>query len=257
VRERDAWLALMRQALAEMPVTEECRAEFWRFFEAASGYLVSVDGGEVASEEMRVRWDAQKALDRTMTAIRRRDLEAARELMEGPGLREHLEANRGICQALMAELIRHGLAGYARERARREPDLIRESYNGRSLLHYAAAAGDAETVEELLRLGMSVELLDAGGHPPLYAATNGCVTGGEETVRTLLGWGADVNRVTGVQRVTALHMAARRGNASVARILLEAGADPSVRDKRGETPLERARNCRQKSVVELLAQEID
>jgi ankyrin repeat protein len=47
-------------------------------------------------------------------------------------------------------------------------------------------------------------------------------------------------------------MAARRGNAAVAQALLECGADKSLRDRRGDTPFERAINCRKAHLAELL-----
>jgi ankyrin repeat protein len=47
-------------------------------------------------------------------------------------------------------------------------------------------------------------------------------------------------------------MSARRGNAVVAQALLECGANVNARDRRGDTPLQRAINCRKLHVAELL-----
>ena len=64
--------------------------------------------------------------------------------------------------------------------------------------------------------------------------------------------GADVSACAGVTRATALHMAARRGHVEVARALLDCGAAVNARDRKGDTPLQRAIHCRRKSVSELL-----
>ena len=52
---------------------------------------------------------------------------------------------------------------------------------------------------------------------------------------------------------TALHMAARRGNVTVAKALLECGADPRIGDIAGVTPLQRAINCRKAEAAALLS----
>ncbi len=52
--------------------------------------------------------------------------------------------------------------------------------------------------------------------------------------------------------MTALHMAARRGNVEIANVLIGRGATIDVQDKKGETPLRRAINCGRLELVELL-----
>jgi ankyrin repeat protein len=64
--------------------------------------------------------------------------------------------------------------------------------------------------------------------------------------------GADVNACSGVTRATALHMAARRGHAEIARALLDAGAAVNALDRKGDTPLQRAINCRKNEVSQFL-----
>jgi ankyrin repeat protein len=64
--------------------------------------------------------------------------------------------------------------------------------------------------------------------------------------------GADVNGCGGVTRATALHMAARRGHVEIARALLDSGAAVHARDGKGNTPLQRAINCRKNGVSQLL-----
>ena len=110
-------------------------------------------------------------------------------------------------------------------------------------------------VASLLRLGTEPDLRDGGGHTPLYCVANGCASEtGRAVVRALVRAGADVNASGGLTRATALHMAARRGHAEIARTLLDCGAEIEARDYKGVTPLERAVNCRRATVVQLLTE---
>jgi ankyrin repeat protein len=135
----------------------------------------------------------------------------------------------------------------------RDPSLRTPLYGGRALLHYASGAGCLEVVTLLLRLGADPDMRDSGGHTALYRAANECGWKmGPLVVRALVAAGADVNARNGVTRATALHMAARRGYVAIAQTLLECGAAVDLRDRKGDTPLERAVNCRKTAVVQLL-----
>jgi ankyrin repeat protein len=109
------------------------------------------------------------------------------------------------------------------------------------------------TVELLLQLGADPNAFDGGRHTPLYSVGNECAgPDSADVVRALVRGGARVDARDGVTGSTALHMAARRGNAVAAQALLECGADKSLRDRRGDTPLQRALNCRKAHLAELL-----
>jgi cytohesin len=71
-----------------------------------------------------------------------------------------------------------------------------------------------------------------------------------EIVKMLLASGADVNKKTlpgkptlcfmrdaNLKGETPLHRAAAYGNAIIIRMLLDAGADPSMKDANGDTPI--------------------
>ncbi len=108
-------------------------------------------------------------------------------------------------------------------------------------------------VKTLLRLCADVDAVQAGGHTPLYAVANECgAATGPEIVKALVRAGADVNVCGGVTRATPLHMAARRGFVQIAEALLDCGAAIDARDNKGDTPLQRALNCRKGNVAELL-----
>lgn len=142
---------------------------------------------------------------------------------------------------------------FAAESIAMAPALGSQCFAGRTLLHWACAAGALPVVEQLLRLGTPADLLDRGRHTPLYSVANECASANApELVRVLVQAGADVNACAGVTRATPLHMAARRGHVETARALLECGAQRDARDSQGDTPLQRAINRRQLRVVELL-----
>jgi ankyrin repeat protein len=71
-------------------------------------------------------------------------------------------------------------------------------------------------------------------------------------VRALVEAGADVNACGGVTHATPLHAAARRGHVEIAAVLLDCGAITGAKDTKGDTPLQRALNCRKQTVAELL-----
>ncbi|MGO4202811.1 ankyrin repeat domain-containing protein [Rhodococcus sp. TAF43] len=77
-----------------------------------------------------------------------------------------------------------------------------------------------------------------------------------ETVRTLIRAGVPVNHVND-PGWTALHEAIVYGDGSaryldVVSQLLDAGADPSIRDARGRTPLQNAQSRGQPDIVAVL-----
>ena len=61
-----------------------------------------------------------------------------------------------------------------------------------------------------------------------------------DSIETLLLLGADVNLKDSFFQHTSLHVAARYGQYEVAKVLLENGADFRMKDKVGNTPLDKA-----------------
>lgn len=215
MKERNAWMKHMQQALTDAGFPEAARRELLRFFRQSSAYLVNRGKRPVvnAAHALAGDWKKQVQLDELVAAIRR-------------GEAPH------IGDELAAIALRRG---------------------GRTLLHLAAGAGCLPLVLELLRRGMDPNVTDGGGHTPLYSVGNECKTAsGVEIVHVLVRAGANVNAAGGVKHCTPLHMAARRGNLSVASALLESGADIEAHDSKGDTPLRRAANCRKPAMVEFL-----
>ena len=249
--ERNAWMGQMIKALDEVEIEESLRSALRSFFEYSSAYLVNqgeVDpSSSLTHHELAHRWELQRTLDEAVAAVRTGDAGVAVELAAA--------CDRTVLPGLLGLMIGSGnaiLLDYVRERLTRDPSLTQERYAGRTLLHAASAAGSLTMVELLLRLGADPNVMDGGGHTPLYSVGNECATaGGAEVVRALVRGGAKVDARDGVKHCTALHMAARRGNVEIAEALLDCGADIESRDSLGDTPLRRSVNCGKIAVAAL------
>lgn len=157
---------------------------------------------------------------------------------------------------------------------------------GRTASLVAAKAGRLDIVRVLIAAGADIDAQDDVGHNPLLW---GCVTGDLALVRTVVEAGADVGRRTRSGGV-GMHPAAERGfvevveylaretdvdvdhadrsgwtpllaaillrepdaaQAEIVRLLLAAGADPSLADPWGVSPL---RHARQRGAFAIAAQ---
>jgi truncated hemoglobin YjbI len=255
--ERTAWLKNMGATLEATPLGEETRKALRQFFLQSSAYVVGENAGEpghekLAHEELTGRWATQRRLDDAIGAIAGcRDHEAL-------ALAAQFASRPSVFVGLLARMIQSGRTGLIRfviDAVENEPSLARARFSGRTLLHFASGAGCIEVVALLLRLGTDPNIEDGGGHTALYRVANECASeAGPALVRALVQAGADVNACGGVTRATALHAAARRGHAAVASALLDCGAALEARDTKGDTPLQRAVNCRKGVVAQLLVE---
>lgn len=101
----------------------------------------------------------------------------------------------------------------------------------------ACRRDDPAEVAELLSRGACVESRARGSEwTPLICA---CASCGVETARLLLAAGADPS-VPAADGRTPLHFSAELGEVVLIRMLLARGADPARRDRHGESPLEAA-----------------
>lgn len=101
-------------------------------------------------------------------------------------------------------------------------------------LHFAAGYNRVAVVEYLLQHGADVHAKDKGGLVPLH---NACSYGHYEVAELLVIHGAVVN-VADLWKFTPLHEAAAKGKYEICKLLLQHGADPTKKNRDGNTPLD-------------------
>ena len=100
----------------------------------------------------------------------------------------------------------------------------RESWNGQSPLHWAAAEGHGAVVEALIAGGADIrQRSNAGTTPFMFAVRKGDM----RSVKALLAAGADVNEKR-VDLATPLLVAIINGHEDLVDLLLEKGANPNA-----------------------------
>lgn len=111
------------------------------------------------------------------------------------------------------------------------------------------AAGDEVSVGNFLRIGYSPDTTDAKGVPIVCVATR---NGHKKIVELLLERGADVNVLSQDRGNSPLMEAAVRGDEQSVRHFLEAGANPNLVSKSGQTALMLAIGEGHKDIVRVL-----
>ena len=106
---------------------------------------------------------------------------------------------------------------------------------GRSQLHYAAADGDVTHAQELVAAGQDVSLADSHGWTPLHFAAQ---ASSAAIAALLITAGAPVD-AQDAHGNTPLFRAifSYQGDPSVIELLRAHGADPSLQNSAGQTPL--------------------
>lgn len=111
--------------------------------------------------------------------------------------------------------------------------------DGWSPLHEAARWGDGELVEGLLQRGADVAAVSNDGESALHVVPGGYAE--LEVVEVLLKWRCDVN-CKDYDGEAPLHVAVKLGDAQLAGVLLNNGADANVANSTGATPLDFAKS---------------
>uniref|UniRef100_A0A1B6LPG5 Uncharacterized protein n=1 Tax=Graphocephala atropunctata TaxID=36148 RepID=A0A1B6LPG5_9HEMI len=113
----------------------------------------------------------------------------------------------------------------------------------------AALDRDESRVKMLLAKGTCVDARDNAGYTALHYAVR---KGNTSMCKLLLAAGASVNVTTKAGLATPLHRAAMEGHMDVISLLLKSGADPLAKDAEGRTAADRARDNHHEAVLELL-----
>lgn len=249
-QQKVAWLRLMGETLDSVVDDCDLRSALAQFFSATADYLGGKSDASLEHPDLCMRLRGQQDLDQVIDHIVRGEdamaMVLSRQFMSRPSVFVGILAR-------MMESGRETLAQFVLECITYNHHLASSRFNGRTLLHFAARHSCFPVTEQLLDLGVDPNVLDWGGHSPLYrAAASESDEVAAAIVRALVEAGARVDQAFGVNRSSALHEAARHGNLHVARALLDAGADTKVKDKNGYTALDRANHCRKHEVAALL-----
>jgi len=132
----------------------------------------------------------------------------------------------------------------------RKPELLKcANDSGLTALHLAAVNGYHLLACRLLERRADVNGTTSYGFGPLMLAVQ---SENNAVVATLLERQASVNCKASFDGRTCLHLCAAAGHVDLCRRLLDAVADPMLKDRKGKTALEKARECGQQEVLEML-----
>ncbi|HDZ19730.1 hypothetical protein LCGC14_0015750 [marine sediment metagenome] len=195
------------------------------------------------------------------------DLNARAEGNETPLLRSALNGHDKIVSALLE--------------AGADPTLA--NAGGATALHTAAIGGHTHALKALLASEVDVDALcEPAGKTPLMLAAEGgheravmllLKAGADATIRTeqgattiwwavygknvwvlrrLLNLNGDPNAPIDIRQATPLMFAADTGQVEMVRVLLEAGADPTIKDARGRTAAQHAKGPNAPNIRKML-----
>jgi hypothetical protein len=119
---------------------------------------------------------------------------------------------------------------------------------GQTAAHFACDGDHASTLALLLDHGAPINACSCDGATLLMWAA---FYGATECVTLLLARGGDALELDARDQygTTALHRAPQGGKAEIVRLLLQAGADPTIRNNYGRTPLDVARRMGYQSCI--------
>jgi ankyrin repeat protein len=130
----------------------------------------------------------------------------------------------------------NGQLGMMRLLVERGANVHATGHQGRTALFYAAAKGHEEMVAFLLSQGAQVDIRAMDNETHLMAAAFHTHVGVVKMLLQHMG-GQGLNQTDREGRTALYNAAIRRGGEEVIRILLLAGADPSIANNGGRTPL--------------------
>ncbi|MEG4458848.1 ankyrin repeat domain-containing protein [Microcoleus sp. N9_A1] len=118
----------------------------------------------------------------------------------------------------------------------------------RTPLHLAVDRGSQDIAELLIANGARVNARNANGQTPLYRAI---AIGHNEIAALLINNGTDVNNIDG-SGTTPLHKAAHYGTVEILKFLIAKGAEINIQDNQRKTPLDIAVDLKLQDTVALL-----
>jgi hemoglobin len=139
-KERAAWMKNMVKTLDDVDIEEPLRAALREFFEQSSAHVVNTGdsvpavadangpSGDAIRQEIARRWDAQRALDDAVAAVRGGEAERAIATAESSTLRTRFQRDRSVLAGLLALMMgsrNAAMLRYAQKRVSDDPALCR------------------------------------------------------------------------------------------------------------------------------------
>lgn len=155
----------------------------------------------------------------------------------------------------MIEVLKSGSVADLEAQALRDPlfPAGADGYVGRRWIINAIDCGSILCVKWVLQKGVELSFRGEDGYTPLHSAIERSAGDRHDVLGLLLEAGAPVN-LKGINDWTPAHMAAARDDVDSLRILVQYGADLSIRTDIDDytTPLEEACNLRKMSALRFL-----
>lgn len=190
---------------------------------------------------------AQASYDRFITALVRDDVSTVIALqLRGLDINT---PDPDLTPPLVLALQRDALKVARHLVEQRDLDIEATNPVGENALMIAALRGHLDIVQALIRRGAQV---NRPGWTPLHYAATGKSDQAMAITRLLLEHHAYIDAES-PNRSTPLMMAARYGREEVVRLLLEEGADPTLRNQLGLDAIDFARQVGRETIVELIA----
>jgi len=228
-------------AVQNQPVEQNMRRS-WRW----AGSTVLAAAGLCAGCAWAQAGFDDSASARLLMAARGNDLPALERALADGG---SINARNRLGETALVSALKRNQLDMARRLIDAGADVNLAAINGITPLMAAAYAGDADIVARLLAHDASVDAVDRIDKTALiYAAGEGRA----DIVRLLLAKGVDVNHRY-ANDLTLLMWAAGYGKDDVVKLLIAAGADPELKDNRGKTAADIARDGRYVTTGALLA----
>jgi ankyrin repeat protein len=156
---------------------------------------------------------------------------------------------KGAQRPALHEAILHSQAELVRVLLDGGVDPNRLGPEGSTPLNDACLKGERDIVSLLIAHGAKVGIRNESGATPLHDAALG---GNPEVVKILLDHGADINARDEESGASPLFYAASWGRVEAVELLLRRGADLGLPNRKGQSPLDAARENDHKDVADLL-----
>jgi ankyrin repeat protein len=179
----------------------------------------------------------------------RRDRTAIRLYLVGNSVQDVSQDATGPMPWSLEHSVMHGQTRATKMLLELGADPNAAGRRGTTPLADAALKGNLEGVRLLLDAGARVDAVSQAGAQPIHSAALG---DNGEVVRELVMRGADVNARTRDEAQTPLHFAAAMGKVKAVEALVELGADLTVKDSKGRTPLDAAERAGRTDIAAFL-----